>query len=104
MTAAIICYFLVICVSLHLPVFRPYTVIQIFHHADEWHIFVPVEDPRVERTKRHRLRDIIILAMCGVICGAEGWVEIEEFGRAIALDKSRMFLYNEGKCCSSVKE
>ena len=45
-------------------------------------IFAQVEDPRVERTKRHRLRDIIILAMCGVICGAEGWGEIEEFGRA----------------------
>src|SRR5947209_20502098 len=41
-----------------------------------------VEDPRVERTKQHRLRDIIILAICGVICGAQGWVEIEEFGKA----------------------
>jgi hypothetical protein len=45
-------------------------------------IFHQVEDPRVERTRRHRLRDSIILAMCGVICGAEGWVEIEEFGKA----------------------
>src|SRR6516165_5329356 len=45
-------------------------------------IFSQGEDPRVERTKRHRLRDIIILAICGVICGAEGWVEIEEFGKA----------------------
>jgi len=45
-------------------------------------IFAQVADPRVERTKRHRLRDIIILAICGVICGAEGWVEIEEFGKA----------------------
>src|SRR5260370_41823204 len=45
-------------------------------------IFAQVEDPRVERTKRHRLRDIIILAICGVICGAEGWAEIEEFGKA----------------------
>jgi predicted transposase YbfD/YdcC len=45
-------------------------------------IFRQVDDPRVERTKRHRLRDIIILAICGVICGAEGWVEIEEFGKA----------------------
>src|SRR5713226_9904307 len=45
-------------------------------------IFAQVEDPRVDRTKRHRLRDIIILAICGVICGAEGWVEIEEFGKA----------------------
>ncbi len=41
-----------------------------------------VEDPRVERTKYHRLRDIIIIAICGVICGAEGWVEMEEFGKA----------------------
>jgi predicted transposase YbfD/YdcC len=45
-------------------------------------IFAQVEDPRMERTKRHRLRDIILLAICGVICGAEGWVEIEEFGKA----------------------
>ncbi len=30
----------------------------------------------------HRLRDIIILAICGVISGADGWVEIEEFGKA----------------------
>jgi predicted transposase YbfD/YdcC len=44
--------------------------------------FAQVEDPRVERTKRHRLRDILILAICGVICGAEGWVEIEAFGKA----------------------
>jgi DDE_Tnp_1-associated len=39
-------------------------------------IFAQVEDPRVERTKRHRLRDIMIIAICGVICGAEGWVEL----------------------------
>src|SRR5216684_5595457 len=45
-------------------------------------IFAQVEDPRMERTKLHRLRDIIIVAICGVICGAEGWVEIEEFGKA----------------------
>lgn len=45
-------------------------------------IFTQVEDPRVERTKRHRLQDILILAICGVMCGAEGWVEIEEFGKA----------------------
>jgi predicted transposase YbfD/YdcC len=45
-------------------------------------IFAQVEDPRVERTKAHNLRDIIIIAICGVICGAEGWVEIEEFGKA----------------------
>jgi len=45
-------------------------------------VFAHVQDPRMDRTKLHRLRDIIILAICGVICGAEGWVEIEEFGKA----------------------
>jgi predicted transposase YbfD/YdcC len=45
-------------------------------------IFAQVEDPRMERTKLHRLRDIIIIAMCAVICGADGWVGIEEFGKA----------------------
>jgi len=45
-------------------------------------IFRQVEDPCMERTQRHRLGDIIILAICGVLCGAEGWVEIEEFGKA----------------------
>jgi predicted transposase YbfD/YdcC len=52
------------------------------NQADLESIFSQVEDSRMERTKRHRLRDIIILAICGVLCGAEGWVEIEEFGKA----------------------
>lgn len=42
--------------------------------------FGEMPDPRVERTKRHKLLDIVAIAMCGVICGADNWVEIEEFG------------------------
>ena len=42
--------------------------------------FEAIADPRVERTKQHKLMAIIIIAICGVLCGAEGWVEIEEFG------------------------
>jgi predicted transposase YbfD/YdcC len=42
--------------------------------------FSELPDPRVERTKRHKLLDIVAIAMCGVICGADNWVEIEEFG------------------------
>jgi predicted transposase YbfD/YdcC len=45
-------------------------------------MFAQVEDPRMERTKLYRLRDSIILAICGVLCGADGWVEIEAFGKA----------------------
>jgi predicted transposase YbfD/YdcC len=42
--------------------------------------FEQVHDPRVERTKRHKLLDIISIAICAVICGADDWVEVENFG------------------------
>jgi len=44
--------------------------------------FSKVPDPRVDRTKEHKLIDIIAIAICGVICGAEGWVDIELFGKS----------------------
>jgi predicted transposase YbfD/YdcC len=44
--------------------------------------FSSLKDPRVERTKEHKLLDIIIIAICGTICGADGWVAIEQFGKA----------------------
>jgi predicted transposase YbfD/YdcC len=43
--------------------------------------FSKVSDPRIERTKRHKLLDIICIAICAVICGADNWVEIENFGQ-----------------------
>ncbi|HCU04996.1 MAG: hypothetical protein A2X77_03980 [Gammaproteobacteria bacterium GWE2_42_36] len=42
--------------------------------------FGELEDPRVDRTKKHLLLDIIALALCGVIAGATDWEEIEDFG------------------------
>src|SRR2546429_8935560 len=44
--------------------------------------FATLEDPRVERTKRHQLLAIITIALCAVICGADTWVDVEEFGHA----------------------
>jgi predicted transposase YbfD/YdcC len=44
--------------------------------------FGSLKDPRVERTKKHLLLDIITLALCGVIAGAQSWEEIEDFGNA----------------------
>jgi predicted transposase YbfD/YdcC len=43
--------------------------------------FSSLEDPRIERHKRHQLLDIIILTICAVISGAEGWEAIEAFGK-----------------------
>lgn len=44
--------------------------------------FGSLTDPRVERTKLHRLMDIILIAVCAVISGADDWVDIEEYGEA----------------------
>jgi len=30
-------------------------------------------DPRVENTRRHLLTDILVIAICAFLCGAEGW-------------------------------
>lgn len=42
--------------------------------------FEALEDPRIERTRKHSLVDIVCLSICAVIAGAEGWEDIEEFG------------------------
>ena len=44
--------------------------------------FASLEDPRDKRGKEHLLLDIITIAICAVICGAESWTDIEEYGRA----------------------
>lgn len=44
--------------------------------------FSKVVDPRVDRTKEHKLIDMIVIAICAVICGAEGWTDIENFGNS----------------------
>ena len=44
--------------------------------------FSKVSDPRIDRTKEHKLIDIIAIGICAVICGAEGWVDIELFGKS----------------------
>jgi predicted transposase YbfD/YdcC len=43
--------------------------------------FKQVKDPR-DLSVDHLLIEIITIALCGVICGADNWVEIEQFGKA----------------------
>ena len=43
--------------------------------------FIEVVDPRSEKARRHELSDILVLAVLAVIAGAEGWEDIEEFGK-----------------------
>ena len=49
-----------------------------------------IEDPRMNRKKVHKMETIIYISIAAVICGAQSWNEIEEFGNAkIAFFKSR---------------
>ena len=44
--------------------------------------FKEVTDPRIERQKLHQLLDILVIAICAVICGADTWVDVELFGQS----------------------
>ncbi len=45
--------------------------------------FQAIEDPRVDRTKRHSLMAIITIAILAVLAGADGFVAIETYGLAL---------------------
>ena len=52
--------------------------------------FASLEDPRIDRNKLHALIDIVLLTICAVVSGADGWEAIEDFGRE-KLDWLRRF-------------
>lgn len=43
--------------------------------------FVDLTDPRVERGRNHNLLDMIAVALCGTIAGANSWADIERFSQ-----------------------
>ena len=44
--------------------------------------FESLDDPRVDRGKRHKLVDLIAIAISAVICDADSWVYVEMFGKS----------------------
>ena len=45
-------------------------------------LFGDMPDPRIDRKKLHKLGDILTIAILSVVCGAESWVDMEDFGVA----------------------
>jgi predicted transposase YbfD/YdcC len=48
-------------------------------------VFTPFEDltdPRVERSRRHELFELVVVALCGTLAGSDTWADIERFGNA----------------------
>ncbi|MHB8644350.1 MAG: ISAs1 family transposase [Thermomicrobiales bacterium] len=44
--------------------------------------FATLTDPRIDHTKRHHLLDLLTIALCAILCGADEWVAMEQFGNA----------------------
>jgi predicted transposase YbfD/YdcC len=45
------------------------------------HHFADLTDPRIDRSRLHDLLDIIAIAICAVVAGADSWDDIEDFGK-----------------------
>jgi len=46
------------------------------------HHFADLADPRLDRTRAHDLLDIVVVAVCAILGGADSWVAVEVFGNA----------------------
>jgi len=44
--------------------------------------FTKIQDPRDKRGLRHQLKEILIISILSIICGADGFIEMEEFGKS----------------------
>ena len=44
--------------------------------------FAELKDPRVDRTREHLLEEILLIAIAAILSGANGWNEIENYGKA----------------------
>lgn len=45
-------------------------------------LFEDMDDPRVVGRCTYALKEVVLIAICAVLCGAESWTEIEEFGES----------------------
>lgn len=45
-------------------------------------VFADLPDPRLDRNKRHHLTDILTIALCALLCGANTWEQIAAYGVA----------------------
>ena len=61
--------------------------------------FEAIEDPRIDRTKLHPLSEIMTVAICAIICGADAWDDIEAFGNAKSAWLSTFLCLKHGIPC-----
>ncbi len=58
--------------------------------------FSDLEDPRIDRRKLYTVSEILLLTLCAVIAGCDGWADIEAYGKAKAPFLRRYLSYDNG--------
>ena len=53
--------------------------------------FENITDPRVDRGANHSLKEMIFVALCATICGADSWTDVERYGNT-KIDWLRRFI------------
>lgn len=59
-------------------------------------LFDGIEDPRVERTRRHKLTDVLLVALIGVLVGERGWDGIADYAEAHEHELRRLLEFPHG--------
>lgn len=59
-------------------------------------IFEKIEDPRSDKNQLYTVSEILLVTLCAVICGANGWCDVENYGKS-KINHLRQYLdYNNG--------
>jgi predicted transposase YbfD/YdcC len=58
--------------------------------------FAPLTDPRMERCKLHKLIDIVVIGLCTIISGGQGFVDMETFGKAKQAELKKLLALQHG--------
>jgi predicted transposase YbfD/YdcC len=76
----------------------PVSQVSSNRHADRSirRCFARLKDPRRSHGRLHHLQDIIVIALCAVIAGAQDWQEVETFGRKREAWLSRFLTLTNG--------
>jgi predicted transposase YbfD/YdcC len=58
--------------------------------------FIGLEDPRSQRNRLYTMSEILLVTLCAAICGADGWQDVEDYGK-LKIDYLREYLpYKNG--------
>ena len=59
-------------------------------------VFDSLDDPRSQRNQLHSMSEILLVCVSALLCGAQGWQDVEDFGKAQAHVMRHYFSFDNG--------